>query len=721
MVTPRDASVPARFPWDEWGEITKRLDRLITLEELRQGLIPQEQAVQVLGLPSAMALREIIQIREITGVREVVSAAPGPTEQLVSLVRESVPEAIGDSYVIPFQKTVAVATQDEQDRNLPFTGVIRDVIMAFPAGCHQLVEVRLVYYPAEGSRVTIVPSLDDTFIALDDFTAVFQPRRFVVAPGHLRVEWYNYDELNTHTVPVLVTLTPTSMVAPGEFPAPIPVPLPGALPPIPEVVPPEGIAPPAGAPPLPPLPTPEEVSVPTGVTVVRPEQPRLVLAAAYARPTRVEQGSPVTLFVPVAHEGPPMGPRAFSVSVIEEAAAKKIPLGSFSVSPAPNQMTTTEIPWQVPENAALGDYGIEVTLGPIVEAFHDRFTVLRKMVPVIPVPVAAPELQMGEPRVSRAEVAPGETVNIDLPFTNPGQVFPVEITTVIIDPLGSAVQEPTVSTTSLSRGSSTRRVSWRAPDRAVPGSYTLQVFVRDVGTGTMLVQQQFSAFSVSQPPPVEREWGVVTPPITPTPSPELLEGLAVLKRLQDDAAKRAQEAEGARNAAAKAAADAEKARLKAEQLAVAGREQARAAADRAAADAAAKAQVAKDKADEVIAKAQGAIDVVTDAIKAVTPEELRRAAFMPAYHRLRDVRKKLSTPEYTGREYAPLMDELNKLQIALGEIESGDVPLSQLQGDLSLFEQQLDKFDSTIARYQPDTSLKGILAVLWRLVVKYTK
>ena len=113
--------------------------------------------------------------------------------------------------VIPFLKRVAVSTQDNQSRLIPLNGTVQDVVMVFPAGCHQLVEVRLVYSPKGGSRDFIIPTVDEAFIALDDTIVVFHPQYPVKAPGSLEVEWWNYDTINTHSVPVVITLVPVGL------------------------------------------------------------------------------------------------------------------------------------------------------------------------------------------------------------------------------------------------------------------------------------------------------------------------------------------------------------------------------------------------------------------------------------------------------------------------------------------------------------------------------
>lgn len=110
------------------------------------------------------------------------------------------------SAVIPFLKNIPAATQDEQTRQVPFSGTVVTVDMAFPKGPHHLVEVALKYKPSAGGSMALVPRIEDTFIALDDQKITFKPNIEVAAPGHLVVEWWNYDSLHSHEVPVIVTL-----------------------------------------------------------------------------------------------------------------------------------------------------------------------------------------------------------------------------------------------------------------------------------------------------------------------------------------------------------------------------------------------------------------------------------------------------------------------------------------------------------------------------------
>ena len=142
-----------------------------------------------------------------------VPGVPGTNiaEKILLLLQQLVPESIGYSQILPFQKSVPAVTQDEQAQTVSITGVVENVIMAFPAGTQQLVEVRLYYLPSGGSQRFIVPSIEGAFIALDDFTATFSPRFPIKGPGRLVVEWNNFDSLNSHNVPVVVHVSPTRL------------------------------------------------------------------------------------------------------------------------------------------------------------------------------------------------------------------------------------------------------------------------------------------------------------------------------------------------------------------------------------------------------------------------------------------------------------------------------------------------------------------------------
>jgi len=181
---------PERAPWQDIALLTQRIDKLVTV--LETGIAPV-----IPGVPGVTPM--------------ILFPGAPPAQQLILLLAELVPGAVGPSVIIPFQKTISTAYQDGQERMVPFNGIIENVIMGFPAGCHQLVEVDLLYLPKGGGKKYIIPTIEDTYIALDDFTVLFRPGYPIKAPGNLRVEWWNYDSLNAHTVPVIVTISPTRL------------------------------------------------------------------------------------------------------------------------------------------------------------------------------------------------------------------------------------------------------------------------------------------------------------------------------------------------------------------------------------------------------------------------------------------------------------------------------------------------------------------------------
>ena len=111
-----------------------------------------------------------------------------------------------DSHTIPFRKTINPATWDEEKRRVGVLGSINAAYIHFPAGPTGLVEVRIVL-ETEGSERQIVPSVDRTYIALEDDTYQSAVLAIPVSPSDiLRTEWYNYDGLNAHTVPAEVVI-----------------------------------------------------------------------------------------------------------------------------------------------------------------------------------------------------------------------------------------------------------------------------------------------------------------------------------------------------------------------------------------------------------------------------------------------------------------------------------------------------------------------------------
>lgn len=111
-----------------------------------------------------------------------------------------------DSHTIPFRKTINEATWDEEKRRAGVLGVIIAAYIHFPAGPCGLVEVRIVL-EAKGGERPIVPSIENTYIALEDETYPSTGLSIPVEPNDIiRTEWYNYDGKEPHTVPAEVVI-----------------------------------------------------------------------------------------------------------------------------------------------------------------------------------------------------------------------------------------------------------------------------------------------------------------------------------------------------------------------------------------------------------------------------------------------------------------------------------------------------------------------------------
>ena len=113
-----------------------------------------------------------------------------------------------DTRVLSFSKLIKPGYQDEQARQPGTKGLVVAVLMHFPAGASGLVEIRVVKQSHGGGKDYIVPSLEDSFIALDDTEFVAAPLSIPVeSRDTIRTEWYNYDGGFAHTVPVFVLVS----------------------------------------------------------------------------------------------------------------------------------------------------------------------------------------------------------------------------------------------------------------------------------------------------------------------------------------------------------------------------------------------------------------------------------------------------------------------------------------------------------------------------------
>lgn len=154
-----------------------------------------------------------IQVGQDTARRLKEAFLPGTTYDaaIQALLGEKVAmekkleEVVQFTHTLSFKKPIAALQEDSQEQRVPFDGLITDVIMDFPSGTEFLVEVRLLYMDGK-TKYFVIPSVDDSFIALDDANPHFKVNYPTKANSRLKVEWYNYDGLNSHTIPVIVTM-----------------------------------------------------------------------------------------------------------------------------------------------------------------------------------------------------------------------------------------------------------------------------------------------------------------------------------------------------------------------------------------------------------------------------------------------------------------------------------------------------------------------------------
>lgn len=182
-----------------------------------------------------------------------------------------------EGHPIAFRKTVPAATADVEEKRVPFNAVVKAAFLHFPPGTNQLVEVRLAA-TIRGTLQYIIPAEVDSYIALDDTFMPMQDLHIPLAEGTvLRLEVYNYDGANEHTVPVTLVLR---QAAPGEVERIMPV-LREA-----PVSPAAAAAAPAAAPLV--------AARPVAAAAARPAPPRIPTAVA-----RAPEGPPTTVPEPV--------------------------------------------------------------------------------------------------------------------------------------------------------------------------------------------------------------------------------------------------------------------------------------------------------------------------------------------------------------------------------------------------------------------------------------
>lgn len=105
----------------------------------------------------------------------------------------------GETFTLRFQETVASLTGDRFTQTAPWDCVNTSVCFHFPSGCNGLVDVIVGHsdkqiYPRSG------------YIALNDATPVFPTLESISYNEPIWVEIKNGDNMNSHTITVLLTI-----------------------------------------------------------------------------------------------------------------------------------------------------------------------------------------------------------------------------------------------------------------------------------------------------------------------------------------------------------------------------------------------------------------------------------------------------------------------------------------------------------------------------------
>jgi hypothetical protein len=117
------------------------------------------------------------------------------------LEKEELPTMAVVTRQVPMRATVLASQGVRVSEVSPLTGKITQIVPHWPPGCNALVEI------AFGHKDTwVMPSLVDTFLALDNATPVFVSNEPIEKGEELWMIVRNGDGANPHTVSVAVTI-----------------------------------------------------------------------------------------------------------------------------------------------------------------------------------------------------------------------------------------------------------------------------------------------------------------------------------------------------------------------------------------------------------------------------------------------------------------------------------------------------------------------------------
>ncbi len=272
-----------------------------------------------------------------------------------------------------------------------------------------------------------------------------------------------------------------------------------------------------------------EVAVPVELPAF--ELADLDIEAPTVSATEVEPGDTVAIDMPFSNAGR-LTPDVYLSALLLDPDEVVVARVDQPFSPAAGAVTTQRLSWTVPATAKEGPYELVVqvslTTPTGVLVLQETFDVFVVSIPALPA-VAIFEmgdLQVTTPTVSADVVTPGDTVTIDIPFSNlvdmPSPTLHLDMP--LMAPSGAVVEHPSYGF-SLGAGKDTiEKLTWTVPATAVEGDYELLVRVMHPTTGVLFIDERIEVFSVEIP-----EAAVPTLALTPTLIRELeyIQGLGL--------------------------------------------------------------------------------------------------------------------------------------------------------------------------------------------------
>lgn len=332
----------------------------------------------------------------------------GDSAGIIKAIRElSSLIAPPDSLILSFNKSIPPATADAQKRRIPFPVFIVAVFISFPPGTNQLVDVRLTA-SVRGTLDYIIPSHDNSFISLDSSLIPYLNLRIPMQEGtELQAEWFNYDGVNPHTVPISIVIANVGRVGGVRLPFTMFTPLPKAIAaptpsPVAARIIPSPVAPSAPAPPrLPPVKEIEQVIPVPGVGEILQVKPQLTIRTPTVEPRNVKPGETVFITVPLLLQGIASKVVDVKIAVIGPSGLSESGV-AVSVPLLRDEISVGTVPIEVPSTATPGLYSVRVSVGKASRLFKNLFRVER-LVELIPPIVTPPPISVPAIAVPRRE------------------------------------------------------------------------------------------------------------------------------------------------------------------------------------------------------------------------------------------------------------------------------------------------------------------------------